>query len=123
LRHLRPDSLKIATLIEPYHQSKANTLPCTSLVVDFSQISLLIRTLPLKPGAEFTFTSLNPQNNTLVPLTIRVLGEEMLKDSKCYKVEQSDFEGISLYWVELENHHRVLRIEQPASDRVTELRP
>jgi hypothetical protein len=118
-----PDSLKITTLISPYHQFKTNTLPCSNLVVDFSQISLLIRTLPLKPGAEFAFTSLNPQNNTLVPLTIRVLGEETIKDSKCYKVEQSDFEGTSLYWVELQNPHRVLRVEQPGIDRLTELRP
>jgi hypothetical protein len=90
-------------------------------MVDFSQTPLLARTLPLKPGAEFKFTSLNPQSNSLVPLTIHVIGGETIQDVPCYEVEGTDFEGQSTYWIEQGGHHRVMRIEQPG--RITELSP
>jgi hypothetical protein len=115
------DSLHIATLIAPFDHVMENTLTCSNLVVDFSQTPLLARTLPLRPGAEFEFTSLNPQNNSLVPLKIKVVGEEAVQKIDCYKVEGSDFEGPATYWVEKAGHHRVMRIEQPAAGRVTEL--
>jgi hypothetical protein len=73
----------------------------------------------LKPGAQFRFASLNPQSNALVPLTLRVLGEEIIQGIPCYKIEGSDFEGQSTSWVEKVGQHRVMRIEQPG--RVTEL--
>ena len=114
-----PASLHIATLMAPYNHMVENTLPFTNLVVDFSQTPLLARALPLKPGAEFKFSSLNPQSNSLVPLTVRVSGEETLRGLACYKVAGSDFEGQSTYWIEQGGSHRVLRIEQPG--RVTEL--
>jgi len=87
------DSLHIATVMSPYDRVVENTLSNSNLVVDFSQAPLLARTLPLKPGAAFEFPSLNPQNNTLVPLTLRVVGEATMQKTECYRVEGSDFEG------------------------------
>ena len=116
-----PGKLRIATVMAPYSRVMDNTLSFSNLVVDFSQAPLLARTLPLKPGAQFKFDSLNPQNNSLVPLTLRVVGEETLQKVACYKVEGTDYEGSATYWVEKADHHRVLRIEQPATGRVTEL--
>jgi hypothetical protein len=103
----------------PYNRAVENTLSCSNLVVDFSQTPLLPRILPLKLEAEFKFESLNPQSNSLVPLTIRVLGEENLRGIASYKVEGHDFEGQSMYWIEKAGLHRVIRIEQP--ERITEL--
>jgi hypothetical protein len=116
-----PTGLHVATLMAPYNRVVENTLPFSNLVVDFSQTPLLPRTLPLKPGAEFKFTSLNPQSNSLVPLTIHVIGEETIQGAPCYKVEGTYFEGQSMYWIEQGGHHRVMRIEQPG--RITELSP
>ena len=116
-----PDRLHIATLMSPYNKIMENTLSCSNLVVDFSQTPLLARTLPLKPGAEFKFTSLNPQSNSLVPLTIRVVATETIQNTECHKVEGTDFEGKATYWIEKAGHHRVMRIEQPDTGRVTEL--
>jgi len=117
----KPSELHVATLMGPGNHVMENTLSLTNLVLDFSQAPLVARTLPLKPGAEFTFASLNPQNNSLVPLTLRVIGEETIAKTESYKVEANDFEGRSIYWIEKAGHHRVLRIEQPGTGRVTEL--
>jgi hypothetical protein len=111
--------LHISTSMTPYNRVVENTLSFSNLVVDFSQTPLLPRTLPLKPGAEFKFASLNPQSNSLVPLTIRVMGEEITHGVACYKAEGSDFEGKSAYWIEKNAPHRIMRIEQPG--RATEL--
>jgi hypothetical protein len=115
----KSDRLHIATLMTPYNRVIENTLSFSNLVVDFSQTPLLPRTLPLKLGAQFRFVSLNPQSNALVPLTLHVLGEEIIQGIPCYKIEGSDFEGQSILWIENVGQHRVIRIEQPG--RVTEL--
>jgi hypothetical protein len=115
----QPDQIHITTLMNPYNRVMENTLSVSNLVVDFSQTPLLPRILPLKPGAEFKFASLNPQSNSLVPLTLHVMGDEIIHGAVCYKVEASDFEGQSTYWIEKAKLHRVMRIEQPG--RVTEL--
>jgi len=115
------DSLHIATVMSPFNRVVENTLSNSNLVVDFSQTPLLARTLLLKPGAEYEFTSLNPQNNSLVSLKLHVVGEATVQGVACYKVEGSDFEGQATYWIEKAGHHRVIRIEQPATGRITEL--
>ncbi len=117
----RPAQLHISTLMSPYNRTTAETIAFTNRVVDFSQGPLVARALPLKVGAEFAFTQLNPQSNKLVPLTLRVTGEGAMQNVECYKVEGADFEGKATYWVEKAGHHRVLRIEQAATGRVTEL--
>ncbi len=117
------DALHIATVIAPFDRVMENTLSNSNLVVDFSQTPLLARTLPLQPGAAFEFMSLNPQNNSLVPLKLRVVGEDTVQKIACYKVEGSDFEGEATYWIEKTGHHRAIRIEQPATGRITELMP
>ena len=109
----KPGRLHISTAMSPYNKVAENTLLFSNLVVDFSQTPLLARTLPLKPGAQFSFSSLNPQLNSLVPLTIHVVGDEVLQGVSCYKVEGNDFEGQSNYWIEKGGLHRVMRIEQP----------
>lgn len=116
-----PGQLHIATLASPCNKVMESTPSCSNLVVDFSQTPLLARTLPLKPGAKFKFTSLNPQSNSLMPLTIRVVTTETIQNTECYKVEGTDFEGKASYWIEKAGHHRVMRIEQPETGRVTEL--
>ena len=116
-----PSQLHIATLMAPYNRVSENTISLSNLVVDFSQVPLLSRTLLLKRGAEFKFASLSPQSNSVVPLTIHVIAEEAMLGLNCYKVAASDFEGQSTYWIEKSGHHRVVRIEQPATGRVTEL--
>ena len=60
-------------------------------------------------------------NNSLVPLKPNVVGEEIVKNIECFKVDSSNFEGAATYWIEKFGHHRVLRIEQPATGRVSEL--
>ena len=72
------DRLTITTAMLPYNQTMTNSLSFSKPVIDFSQAPLLTRTLPLEKGAEYTFTSLNPQNNTLTPLTVKVTGEGSL---------------------------------------------
>ncbi len=115
------DSVHIATIMTPADRVMENTLSSSNRVVDFSQGPLLARTLPLKPGAKFEFTSLNPQNNSLVPLKIHVVGEETIQKIACYKIAGSDFEGQATYWIEQTGHHRVIRIEQADTGRITEL--
>jgi hypothetical protein len=114
-------ALHITTVMAPFDRVMENTLSNSNLVLDFSQAPLLARTLPLKPGAEFEFTSLNPQNNSLVPLKLHVVGEDTIQRIDCYKIEGSDFEGAATYWIEKAGHHRVMRIVQPATGRITEL--
>jgi len=72
-------------------------------------------------GAQYVFTSLNPQNNSLMPLTMKVTGEGTAQEVECFKVEVNDFEGQSIYWIEKGPHRRVMRVEQPGSHRTTEL--
>jgi hypothetical protein len=116
-----PDKLHITTTVGPYQQVTENTLSLTGLVIDFSQTPLLARCLPYGPDASFQFDSVNPQTNTLVPLTFKVIGEDTVLNIACYKVASHDFEGDSVLWVEKSGTHRVLRIEQPKTGRVTEL--
>ncbi len=115
------DHLTITTVMLPYNQTMANSPSFSKPVIDFSQIPLLTRTLPLEKGAQYTFTSLNPQNNTLMPLTVKVIGEGSAQEVDCYKVEVNDFEGQSIYWIEKGSRRRVMRVEQPGSHRTTEL--
>jgi hypothetical protein len=115
------NALHVATLMSPQNKLMENRIANSEFVVDFSQAPLMARVLPLKVGAEFTFSSLNPQNNTLVPLKIRVVGQETLQNIKCFKVASTGFEGDANYWVEQDGHHRVMRIEQTGSGRVSEL--
>lgn len=115
------NKLRIITVMMPYNRKIMDTLNYAKTVVDFSQVPFLIRTLHLEKGAQFTFTSLNPQTNALVPLTIKVVGEEYIQKVDCYKVEMNDFEGKSIDWVEKGARHRVMLVEQPESHRTTEL--
>src|ERR1700733_5578154 len=87
------NSVHIATLMAPYDGTVEETLSNSDLIVDFSQTPFLARTLPLKLGASFQFSSLNPRDNSLVPLTLKVVGEETMKDIACYKIAGTDFEG------------------------------
>jgi hypothetical protein len=50
-----------------------------------------------------------------------VVGEATVQGVACYRVEGSDFEGQATYWIEKTGHHRVIRIEQPTTGRITEL--
>jgi len=115
------DHVTITTRMLPLNRTTSNSPSFSSPVVDFSQIPLLLRTLTLKRNSVYAFTGLNPRMNTLAPLTLRVLGEDMVKNIPCFKVEVKDFEGESIYWIEKERQHRVIRIEQPSDKRVTEL--
>jgi hypothetical protein len=115
------DRLSITTVMMPYNQTTTNSPSFSKPVIDFSQVPLLARTLSLEKGSAYTFTSLNPQTNTLIPLTVKVTGEGSAQEVDCYKVEVNDFEGLSIYWVEKGSRHRVIRVEQPGSHRTTEL--
>ena len=112
--------MHIATLMSPYNQKLERTFKSEEQIIDFSQTSLLVRTLKLIPGAEFRFTSVNPKSNTLTPLIIRVASEETILKVPCYKIELRDFEGRSLLWVEKGSTHRVLRTEKE-DGTITEL--
>ncbi len=115
------DRLTVTTAMLPYNQATTSSPSFSKPVIDFSQVPLLARTLSLENGAEYNFTSLNPQTNTLVPLTVKVTGEGAVQQIECYKVEVNDFEGLSLYWIEKGARRRVIQVEQPASRRTTEL--
>ncbi len=115
--------LMVSTTMMPYNRIITDTLAFTDPVIDFSQIPLLVRTLDLSEASEYSFTSLNPNTNQLVPLTIKVVGHEPIKNIDCYKVEQNDFEGKSIYWVEKGAGHRVMLVEQQGTSRTTELLP
>ncbi len=115
------DSLRITTVMLPYNQTAAQTLPFTKPVIDFSQIPMLVRTLRLDTNSQYAFTSVNPRTNTIYSLTLKVIGEGHTGDVDCYKVELNDFEGRSIYWVEKNSPHRVMLVQQPSSDLTTEL--
>jgi hypothetical protein len=115
------DNLKIETTMKPYGKIMKENISFNDLVIDFSQIALLVRTLSYTPGQEYLFNSLNPQKNKLVPLSIKFLNEEIILDINCNKIEKEDFEGHAFYWIEKRAPYRVIRIEQPKEKQVTEL--
>lgn len=114
-------NLSISTLMSPYNQTMAQNLAFDQLVIDFSQVPILVRTLQLAKDRQYTFTSLDPKTNTLVPLTLKVTGEGTAQEVNCYIVEINDFEGKAIYWVEKDAQHRVIRVEQPENHRTIEL--
>jgi len=114
-------SFTITTSMEPYGRTITNSPSFSGSVLDYSQTPLLVRTVKLEKGARFKFTSLNPRTNNLSPLNMAVIGQDSTQKTLCFKVEVSDFEGTSIYWVECGNQRRVMRIEQPESKRITEL--
>ena len=89
--------------------------------MEFSQIPLVARALQLKINAEYFFQSLDPRTNTSVPLSFKVVGEGIIQHIDCYKVESKDFEGQSFLWIEKNAARRVIRVEQPSTNRATEL--
>jgi len=115
--------IKLATTISPYGQVQNADLAAAAgdTVIDFSQTPLVPRSLTLEPGASATFPSVNPRENSLVPLTIKCLAEETVQGIACRKFELHDYEGTSFYWVEKAGARRIIRIEQPETARVTEL--
>ena len=115
------NNLIISTLMSPYNTTMAQNFEIDQRIIDFSQVPILVRTLTLAIDSEYTFTSLDPKTNTLVPLSIKVNGEGKAQDIDCYIVEVNDFEGKSIYWVEKDIQHRVIRVEQPESQRTIEL--
>ncbi len=115
------NNLIISTLMSPYNKTMAQNFEIDQRIIDFSQVPILVRTLTLAKDSEYTFTSLDPKTNTLVPLSIKVNGEGQAQNVNCYIVEVNDFEGKSIYWVEKDIQHRVIRVEQTESQRVVEL--
>ena len=113
--------LHITTKMMPYNQVMKNDPEFTGRVLDFSQNPLIPRVLDLSLQREYSFQSLNPQTNQIVPLSVKVLGEETIKNINCYKVEMIDFEGKAFLWIEKGNTRRTIRIEQPETGRITEL--
>lgn len=77
--------------------------------------------LPLSAGAQFEFSSLNPRTNKIAPMHVSVTGGESILKIDSYRVDCSDFEGESLYWIEKAAPHRILRIEQPTQHRTLDL--
>jgi len=63
--------LSITTVIAPYNQTVADSFGFTEQVIDFSQIPLLIRTLRLDTASQYSFASLNPNTNRLIPMTVK----------------------------------------------------
>lgn len=116
------DGVRVSTSMLPYNQKLGRTLKSNERFVDFSQTLLLIRSLRLKPDAEFRFTSVNPKNNTLIPTKIRVVSEETIDKMACYKVQLDDFDGRSSIWVEKGGAHRIFKTET-ADGTITELIP
>ncbi|MGO9482503.1 MAG: hypothetical protein ACLP05_12085 [Candidatus Kryptoniota bacterium] len=115
------DSLRITTVMLPYNQTAAQTLAFKKPVIDFSQVAMVVRTLRLDTNSQYAFTSVNPRTNTIGSLTFKVIGEGHAADVDCYKVEMNDFEGQSIDWVEKNSPHRVVLVQQPASDVTSEL--
>ncbi len=114
------DSVRVSTVMSPYNQKLEKTLKSEEQFVDFSQTPILVRSLKLKPGAEFRFASVNPKNNTLIPTRIRVVSEETINKISCYKVQLDDFEGGISIWVEKGGARRVIRTEK-VDGTITEL--
>ncbi len=117
------DSLEVATIMKPYGREMNAALPYTGQVVDPGQSAFMTRFLPLAAGTSFEFSSLDPQHNQLVPYTVRVTGDGMQAGVACWRAEVHTFEGESIDWIEKAAPHRIMRIEQPADHRVTELIP
>lgn len=115
------EKLHIATLMKPYNRTMETDLPADGPVMDFSQTPVMSRMLALKNGASWSFPSVNPQTNTIVPFTLKVVGEEKMNGIDCYKVEEESFEGRSVAWVEKSGNRRILRIEQPEAGRTSVL--
>ncbi len=115
------DRLRVSTVMAPYSRTIADTIALTEPIIDFSQIPLAPRLLPLAEGVKHRFASLNPQTNRVVPLTLMVEGVGSVHQVDCYKVKMNTFEGQSIYWVEKGGHHRVMRVEQAESHRMMEL--
>ena len=115
------NTLRITTVMMPYNRVVTDTLTYAKPLIDFSEIPFLVRMVHIEKGAQYAFTSLNPQTNALIPLTLKVTGEGYAQKIDCYKVELNDFEGKSIYWVEKSMRHRVMLVEQPESHRITEL--
>lgn len=113
--------LHIQTEMKPYNQTMKNDIAFSGLVVDFSQVPFLPRLLPLKLNAEYSFQSLDPKTNQLVPLSLKVVGEEKVQHIDCFKIESHDFEGKAYLWIEKSGSKRVIRFEQPETNRVTDL--
>jgi len=114
-------NLNISTLMSPYNTTMSKDIKIDQRIIDFSQGPILVRTLTLAKDIQYTFASLDPTTNTLVPLTVKVIGEGKAQDHNCYIVEVNDFEGLAIYWVEKDIQHRVVRVEQPESQRTVEL--
>jgi hypothetical protein len=113
--------LHIATAMKPYHQSVENDTSFSARVIDFSQMPLFLRALHLKRGLRLSFNSLNPRTNTLVPLTVDVVGEEKVKNIDCVVAMVKGFEGEWKYWLEEAGRHRVIRAEQPEMHYLMEI--
>jgi len=113
--------LSARTVIRPNDRIITKDTSFTGTVVDPVQIPFLVRMLPLTVGAQFAFTSLNPQTGELYPLTIRVVREEVVQKVECYKLLSQEMEGLTLYWIEKAGTHRAIRIEQPTKKRTSEL--
>lgn len=120
---LRYEAGKIAvhTLIGPWGRAADAEVPAPGLVVDPVEQPVLPRLLPLKAGAAWSLDALDPQKNVLGKLELRVTGEEEVAGVDCFRVEQDGFEGKAIYWIEKGPRRRPIRIEQPASGRVSEL--
>jgi hypothetical protein len=115
------ENLNVTTVMIPFNRTVKKVIPYTGRVVDPAQVPFISRVLPLKKDAAFEFPSLNPQNNTLVPFSVKVVGEETVMNIECYKVEIKHFEGEAMHWVEKASPHRLVRTEQPSQHRITEL--
>ncbi len=115
------NNLIISTLMSPYNTTMSENISIDQRIIDFSQVPILVRTLTLLKDFEYTFDSLDPQSNTIVPLSVNVIGEGKAQDLNCYIVEVIDFEGRAKYWVEKGIQHRVVRVEQPEFQRMVEL--
>lgn len=113
--------INIETTMKPYNKILKNSITYEKHVIDFSQTPFLERTIPLKVGGKYSFNSLNPRTNKLVPLSIVVLAEESIQNIACYKIELTTFEGKSIHWIEKAAPHRIIRIEQPEENRVSTL--
>jgi hypothetical protein len=115
------NNLSIETIMKPYGKVMKDDISFNGIVIDFSQIAIIVRTLSYSPGKEYIFNSLNPQKNKLTPMSIKFIGEELINNISCNKIENKDFEGLSIYWIEKESPFRVIKIEQPKENQITEL--
>lgn len=115
------NKLKVSTVMNPINQTLAAEVPWSGQIVDLAQTPFLLRMLPLSTGAQFDFSSLNPRTNKIAPIHVSVTGEETMLKIDSYRVDCTDFEGESVYWIEKAAPHRILRIEQPAQHRTLDL--